>query len=136
MICVDVACTDQILPQLLAHIASLDADHHVVVRAGSQGIDLFLTHDSSPAASRHEEQSVIEGPASEPAHVVHFCSGATQANQFATPVSATKLPVTRYTVATVSMLFDVFVPKTIFIDSRPPPQRTAITLNRSTLLLI
>ena len=136
MTCVGVVCPDQILPQLLAHIASLDADHHVVLRAGSHGFDLLLMHDSSPAAVPQETQTVIGSISSEPAHVIHFCSGTTQANQAAAPFSGTKLQVGRLIVATVSMHLDVCVPKAIFFDSRPPPQRTAIPFNRSTLLLI
>jgi hypothetical protein len=136
VICIGVVCTDQTLPQLVAHIASLDSDHHVVMHPGSQGIDLLLLHDSSPAAVAQQTQAVIGSTSSEPAHVIHFSNGTTQVNQAATPLTDTKLQLARYIVATVSMHVDVFVPKEIFPDSRPPPQRTVILFNRSTLLLI
>jgi hypothetical protein len=136
VICVGVVCADQMLPQLVAHIASLDPDHHVVMHQGPRGIDLLLLHDSSRAAVAQQTQAVIESTSSEPAHVIHFSNGATQANQAATPLTDTKLQVASYIVATVSTHVEVFVPKEIFPNSRPPPQRTVILFNRSTLLLI
>jgi hypothetical protein len=51
MICIGIACSGQILPQLVAQLVSLDADHHVIVHVGSHGIDLVLTHDTATAVS-------------------------------------------------------------------------------------
>jgi hypothetical protein len=136
VICMGIVCTDQTLPQLFAHIASLDPDHHVVMYPGPYGIDLLLLHDSSPAAVAQQTQAVIRSTSSEPAHVIHFSNGTTQVNQAATPLTDIKLQVARYIVATVSIHVGVFVPEEIFADSRPPPQRTVILFNRSTPLLI
>jgi hypothetical protein len=136
VICADVACSDQILPQLLAHIASLDPDHHVAVRAGSLGVDLLLAHESSSGTATQQTASVIISTSSEPAHVIHFCSRTTNVNQSAIPLSGTKRQVAGYLAATVSLHFDVFVPKVVFVDSRLPPERTANPFNRSTSLLI
>jgi len=136
LICVGVVCPDQILPQLVAHIASLDSDHHVVMHAGPHGVDLLLSHDTSPTALQQQTQPIIGSTSSKPTHIIHFSSGTTQASQATTSLTNTKLQVACYIAAMVSMRFDVFVPKKLLPDSRPPPQRTVITVNRSTQLLI
>ena len=136
MTCAGVVCTDQVLPQLVAHLASLDSDHHVVMRAGSQGIDLLLLHESSAATLPQQTQTVIGSTSPEPTHTIHFSNGTIQTSQAVTGLTSIKLQVARYIVATVSMKLDVFVPKELLLDSRPPPQRTVISFNRSTLLLI
>ena len=136
LICTGVLCNDEILPQLVAHVASLDPDHHVLMHRGSQGIDLLLLHDSSPDAVAQQTQAMIGSTSSEAAHVIHFSNGTTQTNQATTPLTDTKLRVARYVVATMPMHVDAFVAKEILLDSRPPPQPTVVLFNRSTLLLI
>jgi hypothetical protein len=50
VICAPIACGEQILPQLLAQMASLDPDHRVSLHACGDGVDFVITHDghSSP----------------------------------------------------------------------------------------
>ena len=138
IVCLGIACNGQMLPQLVAQLVSLDPDHHVIVHVGSHGIDLVLTHDPPTAVSAAQQRTEpsIGSHSSEPAHVIHFPSGPTLVDHTAAPVSATKLQVAGDIVATVPMHFAVFVPKATFVDSRPPPKRTAILFDRSTMLLI
>ena len=138
IVCLGIACNGQILPQLVAQIVSLDPDHHVIVLVGSRGIDLVLTHDTPAAVSAAQQRTEpsIESHSSEPAHVIHFPSGTSLANQTAVPVTSTKQQITAHVAAVQPAPVDVFAPKATLVYSRPPPERTSNPFDRSTLLLI
>jgi hypothetical protein len=138
MICLGIACNGQILPQLVAQVLSLDADHHVIVHFGLRGIDLVLTHDTPPAVSAAPQrtQPSVASHSSEPAHIIHFPSGTSLANQTALPEKSTEQQIAAHTPAAQPTPVDVFAPKATLAYSRPPPERTANPFDRSTLLLI
>ena len=138
MICIGIACSGQILPLLVAQVASLDADHHVIVHVGSHGIDLVLTHDTPTAVSAAPQrtQRSVASESPEPAHIIHFSSGTSLANQTAVPETSTKQQIAAHVAAAQPAPVDVFAPKATLAYSRPPPERTANPFHRSTLLLI
>jgi hypothetical protein len=138
IVCLGIACNGQILSQLVAQIVSLDPDHHVIVHVGSHGIDLVLTHDTPPAVSAAQQQAEpsIASHSSEPAHVIHFPSGTSLANQTAVPGTSTKQQIAAHVAVAQPAPVDVFAPKATLAYSRPPPERTANPFDRSTSLLI
>ena len=138
MICIGIACSGQILPLLVAQIVSLDPDHHVIVHVGSHGIDLVLTHDPPTAVSAAQQRTEpsVASHSSEPAHVIHFPSGTSLANQTAVPWTSTKQQMAAHVAAAQPAPVDVFAPKVTLVYSRPPPDRTSNPFDRSTLLLI
>ena len=138
IVCLGIACNGQILPQLVAQIVSLDSDHHVIVHVGSRGIDLVLTHDTPTAVSAAQQRTEpsIASHSSEPAHVIHFPSGTSLANQTAVPGTSTKQQVAAHVAAVQPAPVDVFAPKPTLVYSRPPPNQTSNPFDRSTLLLI
>jgi hypothetical protein len=138
MVCLGIAGNGQILPQLVAQLVSLDADHHVIVNVSLCGIDLVVTHDTpSPvSAAQQRAEPSIASHSSEPAHVIHFCSGTSLAKQTALPERSTEKQITPHVSAAQPIPVDVFAPKAILAYSRPPPERTANPFDRSTLLLI
>ena len=138
IVCLGIACNGQIFPQLVAQIVSLDPDHHVIVHVGSHGIDLLLTHDTPSAVSAAQQgtEPSIASHTSEPAHIIHFCSGTSVAKQTALPERSTEQQITPHVSAAQPSPVDVFAPKATFAYSRPPPERPANPVDRSTLLLI
>jgi hypothetical protein len=138
MICIGIACSGQILPLLVAQIVSLDPDHHVIVYGGSHGIDLVLTHDTPAAVSGTPQgtRSSIASESSEPAHIIHFSSGTSLANQTAVCERSTQQQIALHVPLAQPTSVDVFAPKVTLAYSRPPPHRTANPFDRSTLLLI
>src|SRR6266496_4240940 len=74
VICAAIACSEQILPQLVAQIASLDHDHGISLRVTDDGVDLVLTHDAHAVAA-HDEVQCLALSAAQPAHIIHFISG-------------------------------------------------------------
>jgi hypothetical protein len=138
MICMGIACSGQILPLLVSQIVSLDPDHHVIVHVGSHGIDLVLTHDPPAAVSvtRQRTRPSITSEPSEPAHIIHFSSGTSLANQTAVCEKSTQQQIALHVSPAQPTPVDVFAPKATLAYSRPPPDRTANPFDRSTLLLI
>jgi len=135
-ICAPIACSEQILPQLLAQIASLDLDHTVSLHATSDGVDVILTHDIDGSHIGGSGESLAPPP-SQPAHVVHVMSGPTTAKQSTSSiVSNGRSPVPYFPTVTVTE-WRTFVPPLPLAYSRPPPGEMSISpLHRSTLLLI
>ncbi|MFL6596350.1 MAG: hypothetical protein ACJ8KF_00070 [Chthoniobacterales bacterium] len=138
IVCLGIACNGQILPQLVAQIVSLDLDHHVIVHVGSHGIDLVLTHDPPTAVSVSPQgtRRSIASESSEPAHVIHFPSGTSLANQTAVCERSTQQQIALHVPLAQPTFVDVFAPKVTLVYSRPPPDRTSNPFDRSTLLLI
>ena len=83
-VCAAILCGEQILPQLLAQIASLDSDHAVSLHAGSEGVDLVLSHDHE-SLPKNEEGPGLVLSGSVPAHVVHFFTGPATAKDSSSP---------------------------------------------------
>jgi len=131
-----MACGAQILPQLIAQIASLDHDHGVSLHATSNGVDLVLTHDSDGLPAPPENQFLMQSP-SQPAHVVHIMTGPTTAKQSASPMVSNVRNLIPCFSAVVAAEWRTFVPPLPLAYSRPPPGEISISpLHRSTLLLI
>jgi hypothetical protein len=137
MICIGIACGGQILPLLVAQIVSLDPDHHVIVHVGSHGVDLILTHDPPVVSvTPQRTQPSIASESSQPAHIIHFSSGTSLANQTAVCERSTQQQIALHVPLAQPTSADVFAPKVFLAYSRPPPDRTANPFDRSTLLLI
>ena len=137
MMCIGIACSGQILPLLVAQIVSLDPDHHVIVHVGSHGIDLVLTHDAPTAAvTPQRTRPSIASESPEPAHIIHFSSGMSLANQTAVCAGSAQHQVALHMSLAQPSSVDVFAPRPTLAYSRPPPDRTSNPFDRSTLLLI
>jgi len=136
VVCGAVPCSEQVIPQLLAQIASLDLDHTVSLHATSDGVDVILTHDIDGSHIGDSGESLAPPP-SQPAHVVHVMSGPTTAKQSTSSiVSNGRSPVPYFPTVTVTE-WRTFVPPLPLAYSRPPPGEMSISpLHRSTLLLI
>src|SRR5215216_2287801 len=80
VICTAIACSEQILPQLVAQIASLDHDHGISLRITNNGLDLVLTHDTH-ALPAHDEVQCLALSAAEAAHTIHFAGGPARTKQ-------------------------------------------------------
>ena len=78
--CAPIACSEQLLPQLVAQIASLDGDHGVSFHANDDCVDLILTHKDH-ASPQNDEGPGLMLSASEAAHVVHIATGSTTPKQ-------------------------------------------------------
>jgi hypothetical protein len=135
LLCSAISCSEQVLPQLIAELASLDRDHAVCLRATNAGVDLILTHDGQRSRERTQGE-LLTPPPSQPAHVFHFMTGSSLAKQ-ATSLTLTSArnPVA-YVLATTPLLWRAFIPSLPLPYSRPPPGEVSISPRLSTLLLI
>lgn len=135
-VCAALPCSEQILPQLLAQIASLDSDHAVSLYATSDGADLVLAHDHQGSPVTDNGQSLAPSP-SQPAHVVHIMSGPTTAKQSTSSMASNARSPIPYFPTVMVTERRIFVPPLALAYSRPPPGEMSISpLHRSTLLLI
>jgi hypothetical protein len=135
-VCAAIPCGEQVLPQLLAQIASLDRDHAVSLHVGSQGIDLVLSHDHESLPKIEEGPSLVLS-GSEPAHVVHFFAGPPTAKDSSSPTIGNATQLVFHLSTAVATEYRTFVPQLPLAYSRPPPGEISISqLDRSTLLLI
>src|SRR5882724_9282018 len=80
LVCTSMACGAQILPQLIAQIASLDHDHGVSLHARNDGVDLVLTHHAHTSHAKNEGQAIALST-SHRAHVIHIITGPATAKQ-------------------------------------------------------
>ena len=120
VVCGAVPCSEQVIPQLLAQIASLDRDHTVSLHATSDGVDVILTHDIDGSPIGDSGESLAPLP-SQPAHVVHVMSGPITAKQSTSSiVSNGRSPVPYFPTVTVTE-WRTFVPSLPLAYSRPPP---------------
>jgi len=135
-VCAAVPCSEQVLPQLLAQIASLDSDHAVSLYATSEGADLVLAHDHHGSPVTDNGQSLAPSP-SQPAHVVHIMSGPTTAKQSTSSMASNAQSPVPYFPTVIVTEWRIFVPPLALAYSRPPPGEMSISPpHRSTLLLI
>jgi hypothetical protein len=135
VICAPIACSEQILPQLVAQIASLDRDHGISLRVTNNGVDLVLTHDAH--AVPHDEAQCLALSAAQPAHIIHFISGPATARQSASCALPTERQAAGYFSSVITTEWRIFVPQIPLAYSRPPPDEMSILpAHRSTLLLI
>jgi len=135
-VCAAIPCSEQILPQLLAQIASLDCDHAVSLHAGSEGVDLVLSHDHESLPEIEEGPSLVLS-GSEPAHVVHFSTGVATAKDSSSPTISNATQLVFHLSTAIATECRTFVPQLPLAYSRPPPGEISISpLHRSTLLLI
>jgi hypothetical protein len=135
-VCAAVFCSEQIQPQLLAHIASLDSDHAVSLHTTSNGVDLVLSHDGDLSRVCGEGQSLTPSP-SQAAHVIHFANGSATAKQSMSLIVSNERQTSTYFSTAVVMEWRTFVPLMPFAYPRPPPGKMSILpFHRSTLLLI
>jgi len=135
-VCASIACSTQILPQLIAQFASLDHDHGVSLHASGDGVDLVLTHDHRSFPENDEAQAVALS-ASEPAHLVHIMTGPATAKQSAAVMIGNARDLVPYFSTATVTEWRTFVPPLLLAYSRPPPDELSIPLgDRSTLLQI
>jgi len=135
-VCASIACSNQILPQLIAQLASLDHDHGVSLHASSDGVDLVLTHDHHSFLENDEAQPLALS-ASEPAHLVHIMTGPATAKQSASLMVSNVRDLVPYFSTAIVREWRTFVPPLPLAYSRPPPDEMSILpAYRSTLLLI
>ena len=131
-----IACSEQILPQLVAHIASLDSDHAAFLQARGEGVDLILIHAHHSSPENDEGVALILS-ASEPAHVVHLATGSMTAKQSPLLMVSNTRDLVPYFSTTVASVWRTFVPPLPLAYSRPPPDEVSfLPLDTSTLLLI
>ena len=136
VICAAIACSEQILPQLVAQIASLDRDHGISLRETKNGVDLVLTHDAH-AVPAHDEAQRLALSAAQPAHIIHFISGPATAKQSVSCALPSERQVAGYFSSVITTEWQIFVPQIPLAYSRPPPdERSILPAHRSTLLLI
>lgn len=136
VICAPIACNEQILPQLVAQIASLDRHHSISLRETNNGVDLVLTHDAHAAAA-HAEAQCLALSAAQPAHIIHFVTGSPTAKQSVSCALPTERQVVGYFSTVTATEWRTFVPQIPLAYSRPPPDEMSILpTHRSTLLLI
>jgi hypothetical protein len=135
-ICASISCSQQILLQLIAHVASLDPDHGVSLHATSDGVDLVLTHDAH-AVPTHDAAQCLALSAPQPAHIIHFISGPATAKQSVSYTFHNVREVAVYFSSVITTEWRTFVPQIPLAYSRPPPDEMSILpVHRSTLLLI
>jgi hypothetical protein len=133
-VCASIACSQAILPQLIAQLASLD--HGVSLHATSDGVHLILTHDGHASPAGNEEQSLALSTA-QPAHIIHLFSGPATAKQSVSRTFIHERQVAVYFLTVVATDWRKFVPPLPLVYSHPPPDELSIPLvRRSTLLLI
>ncbi len=136
VVCGPIVCSEQILPQLIAQLASLDHDHGISLHASGDGVDLVLTHDHHSFRENDEAQALALS-ASEPAHVVHIMTGSVTAKQSALLMVSKARDLVPYFSTAIVTEWRTFVPPLPLVYSRPPPDEMSILpLHRSTLLLI
>gem|GEM_PF-1997489 len=136
VVCAAVPCSAQVLPQLLAQIASFDRDHAVSVYATSDGVVLVLAHDNHGSPETDNGQSLAPS-SSQPAHVVHIMSGPTTVKQSTSSMASNARSPVPYFSTVIVTEWRIFVPPLALAYSRPPPGEISISpLHRSTLLLI
>ncbi len=135
-VCASMACSNQILPQLIAQLASLDHDHSVSLHTSGNGVDLVLTHDHHSFLENDEAQALaLSTP--EPAHVVHVMTGPATAKQSASLIVSNPRDLVPYFSTVILTEWGTFVPPLTLAYSRPPPGELSISpFLRSTLLLI
>jgi hypothetical protein len=133
-VCASIACSEQIVPQLIAQLASLDHDHGISLHASGDGVDLILTHDHHSFPENDEAQALALS-ASEPAHVVHILTGSLTAKQSAALMVSNARDLVPYFSTAIVREWRTFVPQIPLAYSRPPPDKLS-HLHRSTLLLI
>jgi hypothetical protein len=135
-VCASMACSNEILPQLIAQLASLDHDHGVSLYVSGDGVDLVLSHDHHSFPENHKEQALALS-ASEPAHVVHIMAGSVTAKQSASLMVSNARDLVPYFSTAIVRGWRTFVPPLPLAYSRPPPDEMSILpAHRSTLLLI
>ena len=127
-----MACSEQILPQLIAQIASLDHDHGIFLRATSDGVDLILAHDTHLTPTSDEGQSLEASP-SQAAHVIHMISGFGTAKQSASLIVSNAKQFVVYFPIVIIGEWRTFVPRLPLAYSRPPPEAMILRLDRSAL---
>jgi len=135
-ICASISCSEQILPQLLAQIASLDRDHGVSLHGDGEGVNLVLSHDDGSFGENQNPLGLLS-PASERAHVIRIVVGSTSAKQSPLFMVNNTRDVVAYFPASIASVWWTFVPPLPLLYSRPPPDTASILpLDSSTLLLI
>ncbi len=135
-VCASIACSEQILSQLIAQLASFDHDHGISLHATSDGVDLVLTHGHHCFPENDEAQTLALS-APEPAHVVHMMTGPATAKQSASLMVSNARDLVPYCSTATVTEWRTFVPPLLLAYSRPPPDELSIPLvDRSTLLLI
>jgi len=135
-VCALIACSKQILPQLIAQLASLDHDHGVSLHASRDGVDLILTHDHHSFPENDEAQTLALS-APEPAHVVHIMTGPAAAKPSASLMVSNARDLVPYCSTATVTEWRTFVPPLPLDYSRPPPGEVSILpLHRSPPLLI
>ncbi|KAF5408320.1 MAG: hypothetical protein Udaeo2_15270 [Candidatus Udaeobacter sp.] len=136
VVCGPIACSEQIVPQLIAQLASLDHDHGISLHASGDGVDLVLAHDHHSFPENDEAQALALS-ASEPAHVVHILTGSVTAKQSAALMVSNSRDLVPYFSTAIVTEWRTFVPQIPLAYSRPPPDEMSILpAHRSTLLLI
>ena len=134
--CGAIACSEQVFPQLVAQLASLDHDHGISLRACDDGVDLILTHDHH-AFPQSDEFGSLALAASQPSHVFHFMAGLATAKQATPLIASNHSDVTIYFSTALITEWRTFVPPMALAYSRPPPDEISILPeHRSTQLLI
>jgi hypothetical protein len=135
-VCASIACSNQILPQLIAQLASLDHDHGISLHASGDGVDLVLTHDRHSFPENDEAQALALS-VSEPVHVVHIMTGPATAKRSASLMVSKARDLVPYFSTAIVTDWRTFVPPLPVVYSRPPADELSIPLvRRSTLLLI
>jgi hypothetical protein len=135
-ICVSIGCSEQILLQLIAHVASLDHDHGVSLYATSDGVDLILRHDPDTARPDEQGQSLAVS-SSQPAHVIHIVNVPGSIKQDGAPSATNDRRVAGYFSTVTVIEFQTFVPQMLLAYSRPPPDELpTLLVRRGTVLLI
>jgi hypothetical protein len=136
MICALIACSEHILPQLAAQIATLDSDHGVSLHANGDGVDLILTHKHHSSAENDEGLGLMLST-SEPTHVVHIVTGSTTVKESLSLMVGKTRDLVSYSSTTVVSVWRTFVPPLPLAYSRSPPdEKSRSPVDSSTLLLI
>src|SRR5215216_6271226 len=120
VVCGAMMCGEQILPQLIAQLASLEHDHGVSLHASGDGVDVVLTHDHHSFPDNDEGQ-VLRLSASEPAHMVHIMTGPATAKESASVMVSTARDLVPYFSTASITEWRTFVPPLPLVYSRPPP---------------
>jgi hypothetical protein len=133
-VCASMICSRQILPQLIAQLASLDHDHGVSLHAGEDGVDLVLTHDHHSFPENDPQPLALSALA---AHVVRITSELATTDQSVSLLVNNVRDHVPYLSTVIVTEWRIFVPQMPLAYSRPPPGELSISpVLRSTLLLI
>ena len=122
-ICAGMVCSEQMLPQLVAQLASLD--HGVSLHATSDGVYLILTHDGHASPADNEEQYLALS-AAQPAHIIHLLSGPATTKLSVSRTFIHERQVAVYFLTVVATDWRIFVPPPPLDYSRPPPGEISI----------